>query len=422
MRRTVMALAAVLVTVAACGQPGPAPARQGDDTRPTRQLAPIFPSSEALPAPDLTDDGPGSLVELKPVKGDPSFDEAGATAARIVYRSTSGLDGHPTHVSALIAVPSGPAPKGGWPIISFGHDTTGLLSKCAPTIAPQFWGYSTGMAVYLQRGFAIALSDYQGLGIDPGPGGRQHSVLDVPTLGNNIIDAARAIHRAAPSTSTNWGAIGAGEGGLAAWSAAERAGAYGAGMNMVGAVAVSPLANLAPLADPDRIAAMSTPDQYRLQIRTLQSLATVQPDFDLDAHRSQKLGDEWDMLVDCAPRDVPAAQQALNQLTPKDFQAKDAAAAADLRRRLQSVAVPSPYSGPTDPPVLVAFGTADPINPAAGVLKATADACGRGEPIVVMRGIGDTGEINDQTMQNALAWLQARFDGERPADVCVGAA
>lgn len=416
-----MALAAVLVTVAACGQSGPVPPRPGDDVRPTRDLKPMFPGAEALPAPDLTDDGPGSLVEVKPVKGDPSFDEAGVTAARIVYRSTSGLDGHPIEASALIAVPSGPPPKGGWPIISFGHDTTGVLPKCAPTLAPQFWGYSNGMSVYLRRGFAIALPDYQGLGIDPGPGGRQHSMLDVPSLGNNMIDAARAIHRAVPTTSTNWGALGAGEGGLAAWAAAERAGAYGAGMNMVGAVAVNPIADLAPLADPDRIAALSTPDQFRLQIRMLQSLATIQPDFDLDAHRSPKLKDQWDLLVDCAPKDVAAAQLALNQLTPKDFQAKDAAAEADLKRRLSAVALPSAYAGPNDPPVLVAFGTADPVNPAAGILLATASACGRGEQIVVMRGVGDTGQINDQTMQNALAWLQARFDGERLADVCVGA-
>ena len=126
-------------------------------------------------------------------------------------------------------------------------------------------------------------------------------------------------------------------------------------------------------------------------------------------------------MVDCAPRDVAAAQLALNQLTPNDFQAKDAAAAADLKRRLGAVALPSPGAGPNDPPVLVAFGTADTVNPAAGVLTATAAACARGQQIVVMRGVGDTGQINDQTMQNALAWLQARFDGERVADVCVGA-
>lgn len=421
LRRTVLALVAVLVTVAACSQSGPVPPRPGDNVRPTRDLTPMFPGAEALPPPDLTDDGPGSLVELKPVKGDRSFDEAGATAARIVYRSTSGVDGRPMQVSGLIAVPPGPAPKGGWPIISFGHDTTGLLPKCAPTLAPQFWGYSTGMTVYLRRGFAIVLSDYQGLGLDPGSSARQHSILDANSLGNSIIDAARAIHRAAPSTSTNWGALGAGEGGLAAWAAAERNGTYGAGMNMVGAVAVNPIADLAPLADPDRTAALATADQYRLQIRALQSLETMQPDFDLDAHRSAKLKDQWDLLVDCAPRDVAAAQQALNQLTPNDFQAKDAAAVADLKRRLGAVALPSAVAGPNDPPVLVAFGTADTVNPAAGVLTATAAACARGQQIVVMRGVGDTGQINDQTMQNALAWLQARFDGERVADVCVGA-
>lgn len=261
--RTVLALSAVLVTVAACGQSGMEPTRP-DDAHPTRAFTPIFSGAEALPAPDLTDDGPGSLVEMKPVKGDRNFDEAGATAARIVYRSTNG-DGRPSQVSALLAVPAGPPPAGGWPIISFGHEATGLLPKCAPTLAAEFWGYSSGMAVYLRRGFAIVMSDYHGLGVAPGPNEQQHSILDAPTLGNNIIDAARAMHRAAPSTSTNWGALGAGEGGLAAWAAAERGGAYGAGMNMVGAVAVNPIADLAPLADADRTAALTTADQYRLQ-------------------------------------------------------------------------------------------------------------------------------------------------------------
>jgi predicted small lipoprotein YifL len=415
----VLALTAVLVTVAACGQSEPVP--RPDDARPTRALTPIFSGAETLPAPDLTDDGPGSLVEMKLVKGDRNFDEAGATAARIVYRSTSGVDGRPTQVSALIAVPAGPPPKGGWPIISFGHEATGVLTKCAPTLAAEFWGYSSGMAVYLRRGFAIVMSDYYGLGVDPGPNEPQHSILDAPTLGNNIIDAARAIHRVAPSTSTNWGALGAGEGGLAAWAAAERAGAYGAGMNMVGAVAVNPIADLAPLADPDRTAALATAAQYQLQIRMLQSLQTMQPDFDLNAHRSAKLKDQWDLLVDCAPRDVAAAQLALNQLTPNDFAAKDAAAVADLKNRLSAVALPSSYAGPNDPPVLVAFGTADSVDPAAGVLHATGAACARGQQIVMIRRVGDTGQINDQTMQNALAWLQARFDGQQVTDACVGA-
>lgn len=417
--RTVLALSAVLVTVAACGQSGMEPTRP-DDAHPTRAFTPIFSGAEALPAPDLTDDGPGSLVEMKPVKGDRNFDEAGATAARIVYRSTNG-DGRPSQVSALLAVPAGPPPAGGWPIISFGHEATGLLPKCAPTLAAEFWGYSSGMAVYLRRGFAIVMSDYHGLGVAPGPNEQQHSILDAPTLGNNIIDAARAMHRAAPSTSTNWGALGAGEGGLAAWAAAERGGAYGAGMNMVGAVAVNPIADLAPLADADRTAALTTADQYRLQIRMLQSLENMQSDFDLDAHRSAKLKDQWDLLVDCAPRDAAAARVAWNQLSAADFQAKDAAAVADLRRRLSAVALPGSYAGPNDPPVLVAFGTADPVNPAAGVLAATGAACARGQKIVMMRGVGDTDQINDQIMQNVLAWLQARFDGQRVADVCVGA-
>jgi hypothetical protein len=59
--------------------------------------------------------------------------------------------------------------------------------------------------------------------------------------------------------------------------------------------------------------------------------------------------------------------------------------------------------------------------PASGIQRALAAACARGDRIEVMRGIGDTKATNDQNMQSAIAWMEARLDGQRLGNVCVGA-
>ena len=123
---------------------------------------------------------------------------------------------------------------------------TGTQPKCGPTLADKYYGYSSAIANLLGRGFVVVFPDYQGLGLD---GQAPHSAVDATTLGNTMIDAARAAHRVLPSSSTQWAAYGLGEGGLAAWAAAERAGTYGGGMTMVGAVALSPFADMSPLVD-----------------------------------------------------------------------------------------------------------------------------------------------------------------------------
>ena len=182
----------------------------------------------------------------------------------------------------------------------------------------------------------MVLPDYQGLGRP----GLPHSILDAVALGNNLTDAARAARRVLPSASPQWAAFGLGEGGLAAWSAAERAGVYGRGMNMLGAVAIAPYADLSPRADPARIKDMSTPEQFRLQIQMLQSLSTMESDFDIDAHRSAAVRAAWGLLVDCAPTDRAGAERAFNALASADFAPRDAAATEDLRRRLERLALP----------------------------------------------------------------------------------
>jgi pimeloyl-ACP methyl ester carboxylesterase len=398
-----------------CGQS--VPAHTPDYERPSRELAPNFLGAPELPPPDLTDDGPGSLVRVEPVSGNAAFDTANSVAVKIVYRSTSGTSGAPTEVSGLVAVPPGVPPNGGFPVMSFGHEMSGVQSKCAPTVAQDFLGYAAQMTTFLNRGYVVVLPDFQGLGLDGAP---PHSVLDATTLGNNMIDAARAARRVLPSASNRWAAFGVGEGGLAAWAAAERAPTYGSGMEMVGAVAVSPYADLTPLADAAAAGTLGTGEQSRLYMMALQSLANTAPGFDLDAYRAGLARDHWSEVIDCAPRNPNEALKLLNQITADDLRPRDAAAADDLRRRFGDAALPGPPA-PGAVPVLVIYGTDDPVVPSAGIDRAVVTACREGDRVDVMRRIGDTKPVNDQVVNGALSWLLDRFDGQQLGDVCVGA-
>jgi alpha-beta hydrolase superfamily lysophospholipase len=398
--------------LAGCASSPPAPPPNYE--RPQRSLLPAFPGATELPPPNMADDGPGSLVDVKPFTSSVVLQSANATAVRVVYRSTSST-GDPTQVSGVVAVPAGKPPKDGWPIISFGHSLTGLDMKCAPSMAKELGGYSSAMVTLLNRGYVVVTSDFQGLGIK----GQDHNATDWTTLGNNMIDAVRAARKVSPDTSTKWAADGSGQGGLAAWAAAQRAHDYGAGLNMVGAVALSPFADLSPLVDVANKGALSAM-QERLMMVLLQNTAAHNPGFDLDLYRSGVAKDNWDLLTDCAPTDPNAAQKVASQVKADDLRPRDDAAANALRDLLSASALPG-NSGPAAAPVLVVYATDDTLVPQAGIARALKNACAKGDPVVVMRQIGDTSTTNYQIIQTSLSWLTNRFDGVRPTDVCVGA-
>jgi pimeloyl-ACP methyl ester carboxylesterase len=312
-------------------------------------------------------------------------------------------------------VPAGKPPKGGWPVISFGHTLAGVDMNCGPSTVKEAGGYAAAIVTLLQRGYAVTMSDYQGLSIK----GYDHNALDWNTLGNNMIDAVRAARRVSPDISANWAADGSGQGGLAAWAAAERAREYGVGLKMVGAVALSPFADLSPLADIANKGALSSV-QERLWMVLLKNMAKAHPDFDLDSYRSGVAKDQWDLLTSCAPPDPAAAQKIAAQVKGDDLRPRDDAAAAALRDALSATALPG-SSPPAAAPILVVYATDDPLVPQAGVARALKSACAKGDPMVVMRQIGDTSATNYQIIQTSISWLTSRFEGERPGNVCVGA-
>src|ERR1700721_1773115 len=102
---------------------------------------------------------PGTLVRQEVIDGAP----LGATAYRVLYRST-GLDDKPILVSGVVIVPPGDPPPGGRPIVAWAHPTSGVVPRCAPSLAIFLFEQIQGLRSFVRDGYVVAATDYPGLG------------------------------------------------------------------------------------------------------------------------------------------------------------------------------------------------------------------------------------------------------------------
>src|SRR4051812_9872311 len=158
----------------------------------------------------------------------------------VLYRSVSPK-GKTVPVSGIVTLPNRPAPKAGWPVVSWAHGTTGIADVCAPSrmlgAAPNFYTRSLGgeMDGWLRRGYAVAQTDYQGLGT---PG--MHPYLIGRSEGRSVIDIVGAARVLDKRVGKRWVAIGHSQGGHAVLWAAALAPAYAAKLHLAGALPLAP--------------------------------------------------------------------------------------------------------------------------------------------------------------------------------------
>ncbi len=247
-------------------------------------------------------------------------------SARVVYRSTSGDDGSPTVVSGTVFTPLGQPPSGGWPVVSLGHGTLGWQEDCGPSLSVSLLGEVETVNGFIKRGYAVAMTDYQGLG-SPGI----HPYSDAKTAGLNVIDAVRALRHTFGDVSTRWVALGGSQGGGAAWAANEQAATYAPELALLGAVGLSPAADVTGLVD-KAVAGTLTADQGPVLQGILYSLARLHPDLNLDDYRHGAATKYWDVLSSCAGPDVHERTVAINALGARDFDAEHTAGSRSTER------------------------------------------------------------------------------------------
>jgi pimeloyl-ACP methyl ester carboxylesterase len=159
----------------------------------------------------------------------------------ILYRSTDGT-GKLTTVSGTVLVPARRPPKGGWPIISWAHGTVGIAPSCAPSLTASAPSSPIQQEVdqWVKRGFAIAQTDYVGLGTPS----VEHPYLDGIAEGQNVIDIVRAARQVALSIGRRWLAAGHSQGGQAALFAGSEAKRWAPELRLTGVAAFAPASHI----------------------------------------------------------------------------------------------------------------------------------------------------------------------------------
>lgn len=366
-------------------------------------------AQETKLAADFSGSGPGTLDDARTLSGVESrLANATSLSARITYTSTSGIDDSHPEVTAAVFVPRGTPPQGGWPIVAFGHPPTGIAHDCAPSRSPTLMGASTTVADLVSAGYVVTVSDYQGLGLDKA----YHPFLDSTTVGFNLIDSVFATRRLVPTTSIDWIAFGVSQGGQAAWAADELAENAGQGLRLVGAVSVSPAANIDGLADAAMNGRLTTAQKLALQAY-LASLKSEYRDFALDDYRRGMVRDAWDVFSACQGPAATERTRLADHLGSDDLRPASAAAAQTLRGYLQKTNLPQ---GPTAAPMLVMYGGRDPLIPPDWTERAVRSACMMGDAIEV--DLQPDKASTDIDMSSAFAWTRDRFDGAPARDDC----
>jgi len=197
-------------------------ARFGD-----QYLSPFYLWTQKIPSK------PGTLLRFEPLDQGIRLSESDQQY-RILFSSTNGLDSQSaTAVSGSLFLPKGTPPKGGWPVLVWGHGTVGLADKCAPSWNGRVYRNAYYLNQWLKKGYAIVEPDYQGLGT-PGP----HLLINIPQLSYNMLDSARAVVISGKFNLSNQIIIaGQSQGGAAAFGAASYSSSYAPDLNIKGTIA-----------------------------------------------------------------------------------------------------------------------------------------------------------------------------------------
>ncbi|MGW7520399.1 lipase family protein [Streptomyces sp. NPDC054796] len=208
-------------------------------------------ASDTSDAPGGTHNRPGRLVSAEPTafRLAPGVDTR-TSAWKVHYRSTSA-DGRPNTVSGTVVVPDD-GRTGTRPLLTYAVGTVGMGDQCAPSATFPQGRTAEALLINgaLARGWAVAVTDYEGLGT---PGTHTYTVGRAE--GTAVLDAARAAQRlpqarkAGVTGKSPVGIMGYSQGGQASAWAAELHRSYAPELHVKGTASGGVPADLAKVAE-----------------------------------------------------------------------------------------------------------------------------------------------------------------------------
>ncbi len=346
----------------------------------------------------------------------------GGHAWLVLYRSTNAL-GQRVAVSGTVIVPtaawSGAGPR---PIVALAHATVGVTDGCAPSttmttssLLGNSYMEASNVTTLLGKGWAIALTDYEGLGT---PGKHTYSVN--LSEARAVLDSVRAAVRL-PGTGLDpkapvviWGYS---QGGGAATAAAEAEPAYAPEFDWKGVAAGGVNADLNAVADANEGGAY-----YGFVAAASTGLDTAYPELDLDSY----LNDAGKALFDSAETkngcllDLLGTDYAYH--STKDFCTTDPRPTPAWQKRLGENKVGGVK---IQMPALLYHGTNDDVIPYAVGTGLRDSWCALGSSVewkdYTALTIGNWLahiSVQSQAAPDAIQWLADRFNGKAAGSSC----
>lgn len=346
---------------------------------------------------------PGDVLDARPsqfrvVPGLPTPTKAW----KIDYRS-SGADGKPNVVSGTVIVPED-GRTGTRPLITYAVGTVGMGDHCAPSNTfPQ--GTTAEAPLIngaLARGWAVAVTDYEGLGT---PGDHTYTVGSAE--GKAVLDAARAAQRLPGagyhglSARSPVGVMGYSQGGQASGWAAELHRSYAPELDVRGTASGGVPADLMAVAEDN-----NGDNDAGLVLMSAIGHDAAFPALNLSKYLNDQGKDLADfMRVNC----VAEATEAGAGKSVEDVTTTNPLHQKDWKRALDADRLGTRTTGH---PVYLYHGTADEIIPYDVGRQLRADWCAKGQtvqwrsyPLAQHVATALTGSAP------AMNWLAARFAG-----------
>jgi pimeloyl-ACP methyl ester carboxylesterase len=348
---------------------------------------------------------PGTLVRQEVIGGAP----LGATTYRVLYRST-GLDDKPILVSGVVIVPQGDPPPGGRPIVAWAHPTSGIVPRCAPSLAIFLFQQIQGLRSFVRDGYVVAATDYPGLGT-AGP----HPYLVGTSEARAVIDSVRVAGQLPGAGGGKKFVVwGHSQGGHAALFTGLIAKTYAPELDLLGVAAAAPATDLVTLMNDD-IDSVGGKNITAMTLWSWQRVFDANMDKVVDRRAIPAIDQLAKQCIE-GPFDIKTRQRTEQPLEQYFLTTKHP---SDVEPWHTLLAQNSPGPLPPEIPVFLAQGTDDVIIGPKVTQDYAARLCAAGSKVrfLSMPNIGH-GRAAQASTEAMLDWTSGRFAGKTVPNDC----
>lgn len=366
-----------------------------------RSTIPTAPSDFYTPPDPLPAGEPGMIIRSEELTQNVP---EGARAWRILYLSR-GADGQPAAVSGIIAAPTA-ASEEPRPIVAWAHGTLGIQPACGTGHLDNPFEQIPQVARLMEQGYVLAATDYPGLGT---PGVHPYLFGDVEAAA--VLDSVRAARQLDTGAGDRFAVWGHSQGGHATLWTAITAETYAPELELVGAAAIAPAADLVGILN----ASMDKRAGAILVSMALAAWDATDPGASLEQLVAPDALAEVNKLAELCLT-TPSALLLLGDLRPPADYLPPNLTEIDAFQKFIAANTPD---DPIDVPLIIAHGTADSIIPFEGSVQEAARRCAAGEDVELNRYPGDDHlPVGEHSAVGVIGWIEDRFAGRPTGPNC----